>query len=270
MKNSTGKYCFLISIAATAVLFLFCSCSESTRQYREPRINYDSLAASIPKSDTLTFIPHEISDTSSEFHYVITCKYPELIHYDIDTVKIKINYAITGRLNEIIDLFKIDQKFLANDSIGLAPLKDLEGFETRQNYLLIDYGIVNNSRTIMSMIFNIEQFNAFSAHPISYHKTMNFDMKTGDEIDLMKFVQDNDSTFIGNLSNISYELIAAKNISDSVWIWNGILPEWENFQNYNITRDSLILTFDVYQVAPYAVGPVRIAVPWVQLIMEKK
>jgi hypothetical protein len=270
LKISTGKYCFLISIAATAVLFLICSCSESTRQYREPRINYDSLAASIPKSDTLTFIPHEISDTSTEFHYVITCKYPELIHYDIDTVKFKINYAITGRLNEIIDLFKIDQKFLANDSVGLAPLKDLEGFETRQNYLLIDYGIVNNSRTIMSMIFNIEQYNAFSAHPISYHKTLNFDMKTGDEIDLMEFVQDDDSTFIGNLSNISYELISAKNISDSVWIWNGILPEWENFQNYNITRDSLILTFDVYQVAPYAVGPVRIAVPWEKLIMEKK
>ena len=242
------------------------SCSETTRQYRETRINYDSLAASIPKSDTLTFINKEIADTNSEFHYIISCNYPELIHYENESVKKQINNSIENKLFEIIDLFKLDQEYMFSDTTGMNLPENFDELESRQSVMFINYEVVNNSRDITSLIFNIEQYIAFTAHPITYHKTMNIDMNSGELIDLSYFIPVEDTLFIQKLSAVSYQKIMSMNVSDSVWISNGVLPLWDNFKNYNITRDSITLTFDVYQVAPYAVGPVRISIPWTELI----
>jgi hypothetical protein len=152
------------------------------------------------------------------------------------------------------------------DTTGMNLPENYEDLESRKSVMYINYEVVNNSRDLTSLIFNIEQYIAFAAHPISYHKTMNIDMKSGEMIDLSYFIPVEDTLFIQKLSDISYQKIMSMNVSDSVWISNGVLPLWDNFKNYNITRDSITLTFDVYQVAPYAIGPVRISIPWTELI----
>lgn len=253
-------------MSIVTLLLILNSCSETTRQYREARINYDSLAASTPKSDTLTFINKEISDTNSEYHYIIYCNYPELIHFENESIKNQINNAIENKLYEIIDLFKLDQEYMIGDTTGMNLPEDFDESESRTSTLFINYEVVNNSRDITSLIFNIGQYIAFAIHPITYHKTMNIDMSSGEMIDLSFFIPVEDTMFIQRLSEISYQKINALNVSDSIWISNGVLPIWDNFKNYNITRDSLTLTFDVYQVAPYSVGPVRISIPWTELI----
>lgn len=252
------------------LLVLAVSCSESTRQYRDNRLNLDSIAASIPKSDTLTFITKEISDTNSEYKYLIVCSYPELIHFDSENIQNKINNSITSKLNEIIALFKIDQEYMFGDTTGMNLPEGFDEFESRRSSLMIIYEILNNDRNLMSMILNVEQYNAFAAHPISYHKTLNFDMSNGDEIVLSNYIPSSDSSFINRVSEISYKKIMDLKVSDSIWIRSGVLPLWDNFKNYNLTRKELILTFDIYQVAPYSEGPVRIAIPWESLLIDGK
>jgi hypothetical protein len=259
-KNILILLCLLFS-----TLFLCNSCSETTRQYRDAHINYDSLALLVPKSDTLTFLNKELGDTNTEFRYLISTNYPELIHFEKELVQRKINNKIESTLSEIIELFRIDQEFMFNDTTGVNLPDSLDEFVTGQSILFINYTILNNSRNLFSMIFQIEQYNALAAHPISYHKTLNFDMSNGEIIELQDFIPTADSNFIETIADISFELINSMDISDSIWIRNGILPEWENFRNYNITTDSLILTFDVYQVAPYSVGPVRVPIAWSDL-----
>jgi hypothetical protein len=39
----------------------------------------------------------------------------------------------------------------------------------------------------------------------------------------------------------------------------------ENYRNWNITPDGLMITFDEYQVAPYAAGPQTVTVPYSEL-----
>lgn len=258
----------ILPIISAVILVFAVSCTESTRQYRETRINFDSLAASIPKSDTLTFITKETSDSNSTLKYLIVLSYPELIHYDNDIIQKKINNSISVKLNEIIELFKIEQEYMFSDTANMNLPENFDDFESRKSYLMIIYEILNNDRDLMSVIFNVEQYNAFAAHPISYHKTLNFDMKSGEEITLSKFIPESDSTFIDRVSEISYDKIMKLNLSDSVWVRNGLLPLWDNFKNYNITRKSLILTFDIYQVAPYSSGPVRISIPWESLQID--
>lgn len=249
-----------------SLFIVLVSCTETTRQYRDTRINYDSLAGSVPKSDTLTFINKEYADTNSEYHYYVVCAYPELIHFEKEIIQKRINYLIENKLNETIDMFKLEQEYMFSDTTGMNLPEDFDEYESRNSFLAIDYEIVNNSRDLMSIIFNIEKYLAFAAHPITYHKTVNIDMNSGDEIDLSYFIPNADSVFVQKLSEISFTKIAAMDVSDSVWIRNGLLPLWDNFKNYNITSENIIFTFDVYQVAPYAVGPVRITIPWTELI----
>ncbi|MFA7625927.1 MAG: RsiV family protein [Candidatus Kapaibacterium sp.] len=248
---------------------LLISCSETTRQYRDTRINYDSLAASIPKSDTLTFLTSDISDTNTDYKYYINCVYPRLIHFDKESVQRAVNDSIENKLHEVIDLFENDQELMFGDSSDMEWPEDFDEYQSRYSYLGINYELINNSRELLSLILNVEHYTAFAAHPISYHKSLNFDMGSGEILSLENFIGTIDSSFLQNLSERSFHKIMKMDISDSVWIRDGLLPKWENFKNYNITRDSLFLTFDVYQVAPYAVGPVRLSIPWTELIEPK-
>jgi hypothetical protein len=46
---------------------------------------------------------------------------------------------------------------------------------------------------------------------------------------------------------------------------DGAKPMPENYDNWNITPDGLLITFDMYQVAPGASGPLQVLVPYAQL-----
>ena len=46
---------------------------------------------------------------------------------------------------------------------------------------------------------------------------------------------------------------------------DGAKPTPENYRNWNITPDGLLITFDTYQVSPGASGPQQVLVPFPQL-----
>lgn len=265
--SSLTKISILI-IAITYVLGLS-SCTESARQSRDPRLNLDSIASSMPKSDTLFFINKEISDTNKELRYYYSCNYPELIHFENEILKRKVNYTIVNQIRDVIDMFVMGQEIENSDSLKARLPEDYELWESKNSYLFINYEIINNSTSMMSMIFNVEHYMAFNAHPISYHRTLNIDMNNGEPVDLHRYTYYiQDSMLLENISQKSFQKINKLKVSDSNWIVNGTLPVWENFRNFNIKNDSLVLTFDVYQVAPYAVGPVRIGIAWKELVND--
>jgi hypothetical protein len=43
------------------------------------------------------------------------------------------------------------------------------------------------------------------------------------------------------------------------------VPTPENYRNWNIATDGLMITFDEYQVAAYAAGPQTVVVPYSEL-----
>ena len=49
---------------------------------------------------------------------------------------------------------------------------------------------------------------------------------------------------------------------DDDWIQKGAAPELTNYDNWTITKKGLGITFDPYQVGPYAAGPQHVLVPY--------
>jgi hypothetical protein len=53
--------------------------------------------------------------------------------------------------------------------------------------------------------------------------------------------------------------------SDAEWITTGTEPTEANYRSWALSEDSLVLYFDPYQVAPYAVGVVKVHIPLAEI-----
>jgi hypothetical protein len=51
-------------------------------------------------------------------------------------------------------------------------------------------------------------------------------------------------------------------VEDNDWIEKGAAAELSNYDNWAITKKGLRITFDPYQVGPYAAGPQQVVVPY--------
>lgn len=49
---------------------------------------------------------------------------------------------------------------------------------------------------------------------------------------------------------------------DDDWIEKGAGANAENYESWTITKKGLAITFDAYQVGPYAAGPQHVVVPY--------
>jgi len=50
-------------------------------------------------------------------------------------------------------------------------------------------------------------------------------------------------------------------------VTQGTKPESKNFKNWNLQADSILITFDEYQVAPYVYGTQEVEIPY--SVLEK-
>ncbi len=50
-------------------------------------------------------------------------------------------------------------------------------------------------------------------------------------------------------------------MSDDDWVNIGTGPGWDNFQDFLLLADTLVIRFPAYQVAAYAAGAQRVAIP---------
>lgn len=106
------------------------------------------------------------------------------------------------------------------------------------------------------------------AHPNSYEKTLTYDLKTGRKVTLSELFKSK-SDYLKRISDYSIEALKKQQRDpenqiepDVEWITKGAAPEADNYGSWNIAKKGLVITFDPYQVAPYAAGPQVVVVPY--------
>ncbi len=236
------------------VLVLFVACTESRRHTRTEQLNMDSLAEASPKADTVTFINKQILENLPDKRLNININFPQIVYYYIVESQQIFNSVIkfiTDNARATFEMEIPEKHFL--DSLPMELKNDFN----------IEYEIINNSSSISSVLFNISQFQAGAAHPLNYHKSVNFDLHRGKLISEYDFFQD--TLLLYKISELS-RIKLLKNMinSDSSWVISGTQPLLENFRNFNIGKDSLYITFDQYQVGPYSDGSFKIGLHYKQ------
>jgi hypothetical protein len=129
--------------------------------------------------------------------------------------------------------------------------------------LTMGYEIALAQDDLISIEFNVGSYYQGAAHPNSYSEVLNYDLKNGKQLKLgdlfkpgAKYLQAIASYCIAELKKDK-----DKGLLDGVFE-KGASPTGENYKNWTLTRRGLGISFDPYQVGPYAAGPQYVVVPY--------
>ena len=144
----------------------------------------------------------------------------------------------------------------------LVPLSEYGFFSPAGMLTLdVDYEVFNFSPDIASLKFSIYEYTG-GAHGGLGFMTFTFDFASERVLAL-------DDLFLPGTSplDVIAPLVQADlkaqlgEITDPEWIANGTAPTPENYQNWVLTPESLVVIFPAYQVAAYAAGPQQVTIP---------
>jgi hypothetical protein len=97
------------------------------------------------------------------------------------------------------------------------------------------------------------------AHPGSYHRTLNYDFTTGQQLALSDLFVPG-AAYLERIAEFCLNELRRK-LDPDIWE-SGASPTPENYQVWALTSEGLLIIFESYQVAPYAAGPQFVIVPY--------
>ena len=176
--------------------------------------------------------------------------------------KININYPITkfNNVNKDIKtmLDNIIKNFVDNSKRNIMLNLYYTLYITYEEYKY------NN---IISYIFKVSEFTG-GAHPNNYLKSIRFDYDGNIiTIDTLIF---NDKNILIKLSNESRKILLSKDEfkSDDIinMVLDGTRPNKDNFENFALTNNGILVFFDYYQVGPYYYGVQKVLISYDKLL----
>jgi hypothetical protein len=207
-------------------------------------------ATSVPlisQQVTLVNVPFRETNPGGNFpSYTITSQTPQLTGSDDPRIQ-----AFNERLNELVTK-EVDSHRQNFQQLPLTPL-------STGSFLDVTYTLVSQVGDLWSFKFDLSFYADTAAHPGSYSVTVNYDLDHGRELALGELFLPN-SNYLELISKYCTAQLTQQPYADSFFL-EGAKPTPENYRSWNVAPDGLLITFDVYQVAPYASGPYTIVVP---------
>jgi hypothetical protein len=145
------------------------------------------------------------------------------------------------------------------DMIAGAPPP--EGVEWKNGFNITSE-IIEGKRT-KTVVLTCSYYTG-AAHPNTYSISLPFDTVSEEELLLSDLFSSPD--YLNLLAEQVREDLMQKEFADEEWINGGTDPEEPvNYASWALTEDSLIIIFDPYMIAPYAVGTQRVSIPLSEL-----
>ena len=126
------------------------------------------------------------------------------------------------------------------------------------------YKLVSPPGTIFSLKFDMEGYVSGMAHPYHMSETVNYDLDQGTDLYIGDLFLKN-SAYLQTIATYCAAQLKSSNIGFDADFTRGADPTIDNYRNWNITADGLLISFDEYQVAPYVSGPQTVTVPYSEL-----
>jgi Protein of unknown function (DUF3298) len=209
------------------------------------------IATSVPLGDQVTLSTFSLHETNQTPAYEIKAEIPTL-QGNTDPRVVNFNTKMTNLVNNEIDFFKKNVSEIPVDPNFAVSSLDVK------------YMLLVQTGDIFSLKFDFSFYSAGAAHPGLYSITVNYDLGQGKELALSDLFLPN-SNYLQVISSYSITDLKRQNPEMDDSFLGGAAPTPENYHNWNVTNDGLMITFDEYQVAPYAAGPQKVIVPYSEL-----
>jgi hypothetical protein len=213
-----------------------------------PPVIPSATAAPLSAQLTLVSVPFIETNLGGEFpQYTLTASTPQLIGSDDPRVA-----ALNQRLSTLVQK-EVDSWRQNFQQLPLTPLSSGSSLE-------VTYTLPGQKGDLWSFKFDFSFYSDGAAHPGLYSLTLNYDLASGRELALGDLFLPA-SHYLEAISKYCIAELSKQPFFDEAFA-TGADPTPENYRNWNITPDGLLITFDEYQVAPYAAGPQTVIVPY--------
>jgi len=199
-------------------------------------------------SQQVTLVHQALSETNQDPPYTINAQLPQLTGSDDSRVT-----AFNQRLKDLVTK-EVDTWRESFQQVTVVS----NGSSLDETYTLI-----SQIGDLWSLKFDFQFYSDGAAHPGLYSITLNYDLGQGRELGLGDLFLPN-SGYLEAIANYCVSELSKQPGFDEPWS-EGAKPTPENYDKWNITPDGLLITFDMYQVAPGASGPIQVLVPYDQL-----
>jgi len=196
----------------------------------------------------------QIKESNKKLRYEIAAQYPQITGGANPNFE-KFNQVARALVNKEVSDFR---KGMQPEGEEAEPLPD----ESGSSDLSVSYTVALAQDDLVSVKFDVSNYEAGAAHPNPYSHVLNYDLKNGKQLKLSdlfkpgaKFLQTIATYCIADLKKQQKDLPVDQ-------IESGAAAKSDNYTNWTITRRGLGITFDAYQVAPYAAGPQFVLVPY--------
>ncbi len=212
-------------------------------------------------SGGIDIIPKPIKETNKKLKYEIEVEYPQL----------------TGLLSPGFEKFNQEVKRVVlrevtkfrKDMIPEAGVEEPpEQSSVPGSTLDMGYTVALATDDLISIEMDVGTYYHGAAHPNSNSEVLNFDVRNGKALRLAdlfkpgaKYLQALSTYSIKDLKKQSSSK-GADGMLDDQSIASGAGAAAKNFQSWTITKKGLGITFDSYQVGPYAAGPQYVLIPY--------
>lgn len=160
---------------------------------------------------------------------------------------------VTGLKSEVADFI--------NKTIGKTLQRMLPPNEKCQEYYSTSrYRVEVNERGVLSLSIQVLSHLAGAAHPMTYRKSLSFDLTTGRLYELGDSFRIN-SRYIYKLSQGIKHQIQEQDVP--------LTTEFKRIiydQDYYLTKENLVIYFQLYEYTPYAYGMPEFTFPYEQVI----
>lgn len=205
-----------------------------------------------PLSSRVSLTTVSMREEGASPKYIITGQIPRLAGSEDERVT-DFNNKVEKLMQEEIQYFR--KNVLAH--MPSTPITAGSSFDAQ-------YTIVYQNSGLWALKFIFSGYTDGAAHPFHYSLTLNYDLEHGRKLSLEDLFV-GESGYLTTISSFCIAELSRRNIGFYGGFEQGAEPVEENYRNWNLTHDGILITFDEYQVAPYAAGPQTVVVPYSEL-----
>lgn len=193
--------------------------------------------------------------------YLVEVEYPELQGLANASIQARVNNEIKARVYGRIAAFHAQGSQFPADAFPEGAFG--------QSVLAANYDTSLIGKNFFSAIIIYSDYTAGAAHPAGYAEVFNYDLRNGSVVTLDQVLRDLDPS-AGTLQRLGQYIRQdlVRQLGDDPGsvdlINNGAAPNLENYKNFNLGREGLLIFFDPYQVAPFAAGTLEVEVPYAE------
>jgi hypothetical protein len=234
------------------ILFLETACGTLATVPTATSASLLPAATEIPLSQQVMFTFISFKEEGQAPVYTISAQTP--MFADIKDERVQtFNNAVSDLVQHEISYFRKN----VLTQMPAHPITSGSSFDAK-------YAVIFQGGGIWSLKFEFSGYADGAAHPYHYSLTFNYDLEQGKKVSMDELFP-TDSDYLATLSRYCIAELSKRDIGFYGGFQQGAEPTPENYRNWNITSNGILITFDEYQVAPYAAGPQTVTVPYSEL-----